>query len=234
MDLSITNKRLAIGIPLSWPFIPAPFFHTFVKMEKSEFIYITHSDGPIDEMRNRIVEKAMLSSCTHLLMLDTDMMYNSKTIPRLLSLVSEAKPVVGALCYRRYPPFDPILLKGEPGSYDMITGWKEGDLVEVDATGTGCLMFHMSIFRKMKPPWFRFRPSEGGGVIGEDVGFCWDLKRAGYRIFVDTSIPADHLSTMLVNKKTHALYRALKTIQAKREGDDSEEGLARIDERCVN
>jgi hypothetical protein len=183
-------------------------------MERPEFLILRAENGPIDTLRNDLVIKAMQNGVTHIIFMDTDMVYHPKTITRLLS---HKVPIVGALCYRRYPPFDPLLLRGDPTTgYESIDKWEEGALVEVDATGTGCLIFDMQIFRKMPAPWFKFRENPNnniGGIIGEDIGFCWDLKRAGHRIYVDTTIPSMHLTTMAVNHQTYLLYRAMKTEQ---------------------
>ena len=97
--------------------------------------------------------------------------------------------------------------------YESIDEWEPGELVEVDATGTGCIMFDMDIFRKMPRPWFNSCYNPDGSPIGEDFGFCQCLKAAGYRIFVDTSVPAGHLTTMIVNTATNKLYRAMKASQ---------------------
>lgn len=205
--MKITNFRLGIGLPLSHHMIPSAFFDSFITMEKPPFVYLRTSNGPIDEMRNSLVLEAMSSDCTHLLMMDTDQMYDTKTIPRLLS---HKLPVVGCLVYRRYPPFDPLMLKGEVGRYEVIEEWEPDSLVEVDATGTGCLLFDMQIFQEMPSPWFIFRRANDGKAVGEDIGFCSDLKAAGYRIFVDTSVPAGHLSQMQITEGTWRLYRKLK------------------------
>jgi len=74
----------------------------------------------------------------------------------------------------------------------------------------------MKIFRSMPAPWFKFRPNpnnEIGGIIGEDIGFCWDLRRAGHRIYVDTSVPSKHLTTLAVNDATYRLYKSMKIKQ---------------------
>lgn len=209
--MKISNFHLCIGIPLTFPHVPATFFYSFAHMDKTPTYTLIHADnGPIDTLRNDLVEKAMTLGATHLIMMDTDMDYHPDTIPRLLS---HKLPVVGALCYRRYPPFDPIMLKGSVGNYDSIDEWDEGALVEVDATGAGCLLFDMSIFRKMPRPWFNFRHMKTGEGIGEDIGFCSDLKEAGYKIFVDTTVPSGHLTTMCVNDATYRLYKSAKIQQ---------------------
>ena len=211
--MNISNFHLAIGIPLSFPMVPSGFFYSFAHMEKPKEYTLIHADnGPIDTLRNDLVDAAFQVGATHLIMLDTDQIYPPGTIPRL---ISHRLPIVGCVVHRRYPPFDPILLKGKLGDYDSMDDWTEGDLVEVDATGTGCLMFDMQVFRDMPRPWFRFRHLESGEGIGEDIGFCSDLREAGHRIFVDTSIQCGHLTTLCVDKNTYALYKSVKIKQHK-------------------
>jgi hypothetical protein len=209
--MKISNQKLSIGVPCSFPFIPVSFFNSFVLMEKPSFTFIPADNGPIDTLRNDIVETALREGATHLLMMDVDQVYDPKTVTKLLA---HKLPVVGAKVCRRYPPFDPIMMKINDWGYTPIEDYEPGSLVEVDATGTGCIMYDMEIFKKLPRPWFKFHHHSNGMVIGEDIGFCQDLKAAGYKIFVDTSIEAGHLATMIINQKTHDLYRAMKVAQA--------------------
>lgn len=214
--MKISNQRLAIGVPLSFPWVPSSFFHSFIQMERPDFIYLYEdSTGPIHELRNNIVEKALLISATKLLMCDIDQVYHPKTVTRLLS---HNLPIVGALVHRRYPPFDSLMMKlvdidENTRAFASIDDWEEDALVEVDATGAGCIMYDMSVFRKMPRPWFKAAYGPDGQPIGEDFGFCRDLKEAGYKIYVDTSVPAGHLATMIISTATNKLYRAMKTPQ---------------------
>ena len=206
--------KLGIGIPLNFPSVPSAFFDSFITMNTGPYIYLRSSAGPIDEMRNHIVKAALEAECTHLIMMDTDQVYAQDTIRRLLA---HDLPVVGCLVYRRYPPFDPLMLKGDINHYEIITEWGKDSLVEVDATGTGCLLFKMEVFKTMPGPWFYFRKDpEKGGPVGEDIGFCHDLRAAGYRIYVDTSIPCGHLSQMIINEGTWKLYNHMKDAELKR------------------
>lgn len=207
--MKIGNLKLGVGVPLSFPMVPSSFFDSYIAMEKPDYIYLRTSAGPLDEMRNSIVKQAIAAGCSHLIMMDTDQVYDPKTIPRLLS---HKLPVVGCLVYRRYPPFDPIMLKGSISNYERVTEWEPGALVEVDATGTGCLLFNVDVFRRMPAPWFAFRTANGAPV-GEDIGFCSDLRQAGYKIYVDTSIPAGHLTQMIVNEGTWKLYQHMQAAE---------------------
>jgi len=254
--MKISNHHLAIGVPNSFPWVPASFFESFVMMEKTKFSFIPAWNGPIDTLRNDIVKKALEIGASHLIMMDVDQVYHPKTLKTLLS---RKIPIVGAAVCRRYPPFDPIIMFRNDEGYEYGNEWNPDGTIECDATGTGCILFEMSIFREMdslaqkeindfeamKPTegelsllsestrnyikklqsryvperqpgqWFKFRVDESNGLpVGEDIGFCQDLKEAGYRIFVDCTVPAGHLATMVINRNTHLLYRAMKTSQA--------------------
>lgn len=210
--MKISNFKLGLATPLSYDRVPSAFFESFLIMDKPPFHWLRTSIGPIDDMRNNIVRQALADGITHLMMFDTDQIYQRDTITRLLS---HKKDIVGCMVCRRYPPFDPLMLRGTISRYQTVSEWAPGELVEVDATGTGCLLINMDVFRNMPDPWFKFRETEEGSPIGEDIGFCADLRAAGYRIYVDTACPAGHLSQMVVNEMTWRLYRRLKDEQAK-------------------
>jgi hypothetical protein len=211
---SIKQKtiKLGIGIPLNFPMIPSAFFDSFIIMDKPDFVYIRSSNGYIDDMRNEVVRDAQKADCTHLIMMDTDQVYDPKTITKLLS---HDLPIVGCLVYRRYPPFDPLMLKGSISKYKTIKEWEPNSLVEVDATGGGCLLFNMQVFQYMPYPWFKFRERDDSDIVSEDIGFCHDLRENGYKIFVDTSIDTGHLSQMIINGGTWKLYNRVKEAELK-------------------
>ncbi len=202
-DLDITNFKLAISVPLTFPMVASDFFESFVLMEKGYHIFFRAKGGSIEILRNGLVELAQKHGCTHLIMLDADMYYHFKTIPRLLA---HNKDVVGALCFRRCPPFEPFMMKDN----EYILDWEKDSLVEVDKTGTGCLLINMKVFDSLKKPYFQTVTDDEGKVIqGEDYNFCDKVKEAGHDIFVDTSVEAEHLSSMRVNTEWFKFWQDL-------------------------
>lgn len=209
MSLKISNFKLGIGIPNSLLQVYSAFFESFVTMHKPDFELIAMHNGPINDLRNRIVEQALATGCSHLLMLDVDQSYPIDTVTKLLS---RNLPVVHGLVYRRYPPFDNLLYQGEVGKYVTKTDYTDEDLVEVDATGTGCVLYDCRVFYKVKPPWYEFTlnpDKEKGGMVGEDIGMCVKLKKAGYKIMVDTSIKITHLALFGIDESFSTLYQSL-------------------------
>ncbi|MFA7287321.1 MAG: hypothetical protein WC055_00430 [Melioribacteraceae bacterium] len=214
------NIRLGIGLPLVDDKVHTAFLDSFVMMKKPNFVYIrpTFPSMQIDVIRNQLVKQALESGCTHLLMLDTDQVYHD---PDMISkMLEHDKDVVSAIVHRRYPGFDPITLRGEPGKYLMVPDEEilaarelDNHLIEIDATGGGCLLYKTEVFLKIPPAWFEFSRTEGGDVIGEDVNFCYKLKQNGYKIYCDTSIDIGHLSNLEINWATYRLYGHLKKLQ---------------------
>jgi hypothetical protein len=211
----ISNEVIGIGIPCNFPWVPLSFFNSFALMEKPSFQFITADNGPIDTLRNDIVQKALDVGVTRLIMMDVDQVYPGDTVVKLLK---HKLPFVGVSVNRRYPPFDPIMMKLTDAGYEPISDYERGDLIEVDATGAGCVMYDMAIFKELPYPWFRFQKDpKTGATIGEDIGLCQDLKARGYRLFVDTAIEVGHLTTMIVNNATHDLYTAMKCAKERKE-----------------
>ena len=80
--MNINNTKLAIGVPLSFPWVPSSFFHSFIQMEKPNYTYLYEdSTGPIHELRNNLVSKALEVGATKLLMCDIDQVYHPLTVP---------------------------------------------------------------------------------------------------------------------------------------------------------
>jgi GT2 family glycosyltransferase len=216
--LDITNLRLGIGIPLSFPYVPSAFFGSFSIMEKPKiYELIIENSGPIDHMRNNLVKRAMASGCSHLIMMDTDQIYHPQTITKLLA---HNLPIVSCVVHRRYPPFDPLLFRSKDGdkhALEPILEFKQGDLLEIGGTGTGCMLVSMEVFYGIKEPWFSFNGIEddelGTVMMGEDFHFCWKARDAGFKLYADTSLTAGHLSTFEVNRATWKWYGIISNRQ---------------------
>jgi len=206
---------VAIGFPLVDAQVPVQFFTSYACMDKPDAYSLLvpqfpHGpfSGSLADARNSLVEQAQMTGAKYLLMLDTDQVYPVDTLTKLLS---HKVDVCGVRVHRRWMPFDPIFLRGEIGKYESVSEEEaySGDLIEIDATGTGCLLFDMKVFDKIEKPWFAFDQVDGK-PIGEDIYFCSKARKAGLRIFVDTSIEVGHLTTVEVNRFLHQVCKHIK------------------------
>lgn len=158
-----------------------------------------------------------------LLFIDDDMAWQPDAVRRLVEVRDEHDlDMVGALCFRRTPPYQPTLyMREQPdaGAYNFLEKWK-ADVVEVDATGCAFLLVHKRVFEAIigtamppvaerlrigPPPIFHW-----DGILGEDLRFCQDAKTAGMRVWVDTRIEIGHVSEKTITRRDFLMEMALR------------------------
>ena len=149
--------------------------------------------------RTWLVNYALKVGATHLLFVDSDMLFPFDTIKKLLD---HKKEIVGIKYKKRQFPVEWLYkpLPDEPES--------ETELFKVAHVGTGLLLIDLSIFKDekfgiiddtgTKAPWFSFgRGAEGQLTMGEDIWFCNVARSAGYDIWVDPTLEIKHIGEYL-------------------------------------
>ena len=152
-----------------------------------------------------------------ILFVDDDMVWDPKAIEQLVKLREEHDfDMLGGLCFRRAAPYQPTLYMRErpnDGYYNFLESWREGEIVEVDATGMAFVVIHKRVFEMMiggpMPP-YELRRQMGGpppnifrwdGTLGEDLRFCQEAKAAGVRIYVATGIEVGHMAEVEIRHR---------------------------------
>lgn len=205
--------KLAIGLPISDEKIHTQFFLSFLLLDKPEHLTVVYPRtqfhaADLGKIRTHLCDQAMSLDCTHILMMDTDQVYHDSDL--ILRLMSHGKDIVGGKVHRRYPPFEPILNINNRHASDIDI--ENGGLIEVDATGTGCLLINLSVLKDIPYPWFEMTMGENGPV-GEDIGFCRKAKKAGHKIYVDCDVNIGHLATMQVNEVIYNLWKKIHKVK---------------------
>lgn len=146
---------------------------------------------PIDSNRNTIVKKFMTlpeaQKYMWLLFLDSDVVPPNGGAEKLLS---RGKPVVGGVCW----------IMGDAGlptlniSKEIPAGYVKAELTEVKGMGSGFLLIHRDVLRKIGRNAFRFRYDKWGvaNVCGEDYDFCEKAVKKGYKIYADLTVQCEH------------------------------------------
>lgn len=189
---------------------------------------LSNSSGAnITNARNEIVERALkLPNLDWLWWIDTDMVFPPDTLERLIETAHpEKRPIVGGLCFslqngnRARPTIYQIRADGRVG---VQWDYPPNTLVEVDATGTGCLLVHRSVFEAMAGkhnaafPWF-MESALGDLPIGEDITFCLRARTLGFPIFVDTRVKVGHEKPFVVDEEMYRAQRAAKALEPPQE-----------------
>jgi len=139
----------------------------------------------IAQQRQKLAEAAIEGGSTHILWLDSDMLFPVYVAEKLLS--HELDVVACNYSTRSLP------IKGV--AYDRIGEWDSwksvvettDTLAKVEGIGMGCMLVKTDVFLKLDKPWFNTTwESEYSDFIGEDFYFCKKARDADFSIMVDT------------------------------------------------
>lgn len=192
------NKpKVIIGLPVNGKMIAqttASIAHAIIGAKGKVMNLVMHVSCDIVSSRTWIVNRAIEQKATHLLFVDSDMVFGHDVIDRMLA---HKKEIVGVEYNRRRLPLEPThkTLEGvEPSKTELYKG---------KYAGTGLMLIDLSIFETLgKPktegerptPWFNFgRDSQGSLVMGEDAWFCNVARDAGFDTWIDPTIEVGHI-----------------------------------------
>ena len=171
-------------------------------------IILTNAKGCyVDNGRNECVRIAQEKGATHLMFLDSDMMFPGNTLERLMS---HKKEIVGCIYSRRVAPFTNL---GTPKDKAMSKVGGDTVLLEMDMVPTGVLLIDMKVFERIDKPYFQ-RPMRdmptGPEPMGEDVHFCERMRVAGYKLWADVPLSAQigHIGTAVYKVHDESKARA--------------------------
>lgn len=138
--------------------------------------------------RQTLVNKALSTDCTHLLFIDSDMVFPPDTAVRLLS---HGKDIAGIAAATRRE--NRLLNSAQTTWGERLKAGPDDGLVEVDYLGFGCVLIRADVFQAMEKPYFPISfkehdPEAGDIWLGEDYGFCEKARAAGYTIHVDAAL----------------------------------------------
>jgi hypothetical protein len=152
--------------------------------------------------RNLQIEDATKRKATHILYIDSDMVFPSITAHRLLDIMFDSgceKKIVGVTVPKRRYPYTQVAkdLVGQPINIQPVMKDSE-EVIEVGELGTGLLMFDMKVFEKLEQPYFApyYRDDKDGkpilnGRVSEDLSLIYKLKKLGHKIYCDIALSRD-------------------------------------------
>jgi hypothetical protein len=147
------------------------------------------------EARNALANMAVNEGFTHLMMIDSDHIFDKDIVHTLLLY---KKDVVGVRAYRRCSPHYPcIFVKDktveETDAMTFVDACNMG-LMVTDAVGFGAVLISTEVLKKMTYPYFYFTNT------GEDFNFCRDARNLGFKIHVDTDIEIGHVTNKIIGR----------------------------------
>ena len=165
-----------------------------------EFFQKTCGRMHVHVARDEMAKTALVSNCDYLFMIDDDMIAPDDLFEKLYE---SHKDIIAPLAFTRNFPHKPVI-------YSCIEGWDpviqkehfinyavmnypKNKLIECDAVGFGAVLINVNCFRTMPQPWF-MNPNK----TGEDINFCYEAKKYGFKTWMDTRLKLGHLGHPLL------------------------------------
>jgi hypothetical protein len=147
------------------------------------------------ESRNALAKMAVNEGFTHLMMIDSDHVFDKDIVHKLLLY---KKDIVGVRAYRRASPHYPCIFvkdkdRNEKDAMTFVDACDMG-LMVTDAVGFGAVLINVEVLKKMTYPYFYFSKT------GEDFNFCRDARELGYKVHVDTDIEIGHVTSKIIRR----------------------------------
>ena len=181
--------------------------------------------GLTTRSRNVVVKTFLeTTDADWLLMIDSDERLSLATWHKLIDAAHDKdRPIVSGLVFAAF--FDgedslrpvPTIYQMDPEKgLEAIDAYPIDKLIEVDATGTGCLLIHRSVLLDMQK---QSTPNQGkdwawfvegaidGTYFGEDLLFSKRLKSMGYKIFAHTGAILPHHKQFWLDDRHHIPMR---------------------------
>lgn len=150
----------------------------------------------IDQIRNLIAEWG--KRYDYLFCVDSDIVLPNDALARL---IAADKDVVSGLYIQRKPGHHILeIYEDTPNGGTQNAKWenlKGRGLVEIAGCGFGCVLVKGDVLRKMPYPHFVYKSAlDHAFTFSEDVYFCLEARKHGFKIWADTSLLCEHIHSM--------------------------------------
>lgn len=189
----------------------------------------TQASANLAGPRNGIVKKFLAyGDADWLWFVDTDMVFEPDTLERLLQYADPVEaPIVGGLCFafdegRIVPTLYDLVGEADNPQVVRYQQWKPDAMMQVAATGTGCILIHKSALEKVRDfvppnrpgqvgfnpafPWFQ-EVDHDGQPVGEDITFCWRAGICDVPVYVNTGVHVGHVKEQMLTIDSYIAQR---------------------------
>ena len=204
----VERRVLIAGI--GGDFVSAEAIDSFYNLKKSpEDAKELHLATRGEESREAAIQKCLDGGYQAVLLCDLDMMLPPETLERLWDT---GKDVVSGLYYRRQIPAAPVAFKaGDVWPLEPLFDTPDTGLIEIGATGFGCLLVRRRVLDKMRE---LLRPGEpyisnrdlveatgDYGTVGGDLRFCYRCWKIGTPVYMLCDLLCGHLALFPVGRE---------------------------------
>lgn len=185
--------------------VHALFAQSLTSLEKVGDCRVAFQMGSlIYTSRNELAKFAIKNEVDYVLWLDSDMVFDSDLMTRMIRTMQEQDiDMLTGLYFRRTMPYTPVLFdelkprKQGGWNYSSFETIPEHGLFEVGGCGFGCVCMSTEVLMSIQAKHgYLFHPMNNGG---EDVSFCWRARDCGYKIMCDPDLICGHVGYTVIN-----------------------------------
>lgn len=161
--------------------------------------------------RNRIVEYAIDKNYDYIFMVDSDIVLPNDALLKLYEVPTNI--ILGAYP-RKNEPSKSELFDVRWDNYAPSARWNIAELtanrftrdgqpitaIPVLGGGFGCALLKTNIFRSglLAKPWFKYVNYGDGDLLSEDLYFCENARRHGFKIYASTTFVCGHVKREVI------------------------------------
>lgn len=165
-----------------------------------------YNSSLIHDARNNIVKRAIEDGYSHVMFIDSDIVFPEDGIQKLLD---QDKDVIGGLYFRKMPPHRPNIseIRGKELIFPSV--WPKNRPFKVAGIGAGFLLVKTSVFKEIGEPWFYYGKFHDS-YMGEDIYFGIKCKKRGIEVWCDPTIELQHIGEYAYDTKDYEAYHESK------------------------
>ena len=152
--------------------------------------------------RNAAVDQARADDVDWILWVDDDMSPPPQFLERLHGT---GKDFVGAVAYKREPPYTPCVSRFVGDEAIPFDPEPDDGLIEADFTGFACILTHRAVvdavYERTNGQAFQLR-----GKLGEDYFFCAQASIAGFQLHILSDLVVGHLADVVIGREHRRPY----------------------------
>lgn len=183
--------KLLIGVPCT-DYVHAEFMKCLLKLTRKlnrdgiEYEIYIKSGALVYLSREAIASEAIMKGFTHILWLDSDMIFPDTIVD---DLIKSGKSFVSGVYHSRHAPYFSCIFTGiEPP--ERVKEYPS-DVFPIRGCGFGCVLVDMRIHRKVFQDYgCNFQPVQ---EYGEDLAFCNRVIKSGFEMWCDPNVQLGHI-----------------------------------------
>lgn len=198
------------------------FATSLMGMERMPDTHFSFLQGSlVYDSRNTFAVNAITEGYERILFIDSDMVLPPDTLKALSADMDTGLEYVSALFFNRQAPIKPMIyktLRSEvkdldlPPVQEVYADYPEDQLFRIEGSGFGCVMVSVDLVRKV---WDAYGPAfMPTPVMGEDLAFCWRVKKLGVPMWCDSRVKVGHIGPVIYNEQMYRQQKKLDELRA--------------------